>query len=161
MDLDLTENSGRGFVWVVLHGPRDAARLRSAGFAYTTAAAAARPIARAAALPSGRSGTYRRLADYGNEMKALAAANPDFVRVFTLGHTSREGRPVEGLEITTNPGARDGSRSTSSSGCTTPMNGPPPSTRWSGRTSWSVATAPGMRALARSSAVSGRSSCRS
>ncbi len=108
MDLDLTENAGRGFVWVVLHGPRDAARLRSAGFAYTTAAAAARPIARAAALPSGRSGTYRRLADYGNEMKALAAANPDFVRLFTLGHTSREGRPVEGLEITTNPGARDG-----------------------------------------------------
>ena len=108
MDLDLTENAGRGFVWVVLHGPRDAARLRSAGFAFTTAAAAGRPIARAAALPSGRSGTYRRLADYGNEMKALAAANPDLVKLFTLRHTSRQGRPVEGLEITSNPGARDG-----------------------------------------------------
>ena len=108
MDLDLTDDAGPGFVWVVLHGARDAARLRSAGFDYRTATAAARPIARAAALPSGRSGTYRRLADYGNEMKALADANPDLVRPFTLGHTSRQGRPVEGLEITTNPGARDG-----------------------------------------------------
>jgi carboxypeptidase T len=63
---------------------------------------------RAAALPSGRSATYRRLADYGNEMRALAAANPDVVRPITLPLRSRLGRPVEGLKITTNPGARDG-----------------------------------------------------
>ena len=41
-------------------------------------------------------------------MKALALANPDLVKPITLAHTSRQGRPVEGLEITTNPTARDG-----------------------------------------------------
>ena len=84
------------------------ARLRAAGFTYTAAVASPRPKARAAALPSGRTLTYRRLADYGNEMKALAQANPDLVRPITLAHTSRQGRPVEGLEITTDPTARDG-----------------------------------------------------
>jgi carboxypeptidase T len=108
LGLDVTEHSGPGFVSVVLHGARDAARLRAAGFTYTAAVAAARPRARAATLPSGRTLTYRRLADYGNEMKALALANPDLVKPITLAHTSRQGRPVEGLEITTNPNARDG-----------------------------------------------------
>jgi hypothetical protein len=41
-------------------------------------------------------------------MKALALANSDLVNPITLAHTSRQGRPVEGLEITTNPTARDG-----------------------------------------------------
>jgi hypothetical protein len=108
LGLDVTEHGGPGFVSVVLHGARDAARLRAAGFTYSAAVAPPRPRARAAALPSGRTLTYRRLADYGNEMKALAAANPDLVRPITLAHTSRQGRPVEGLEITTDPTARDG-----------------------------------------------------
>lgn len=108
LGLDVTEHGGPGYVSVVLHGVRDAARLRAAGFTYTAAVAAPRPRARAAALPSGRTLTYRRLADYGNEMKALTLANPDLIKPITLAHTSRQGRPVEGLEITTNPTARDG-----------------------------------------------------
>ena len=108
LGLDVTEHGGPGFVSVVLHGARDAALLRAAGFTYTAAVAAPRPRARAAALPSGRTLSYRRLADYGNEMKALALANPDLVKPITLAHTSHQGRPVEGLEITTNPTARDG-----------------------------------------------------
>src|SRR5215207_5532902 len=108
LDLDVTEHGGPGFVSVVLHGARDRARLRAAGFTYTAAVAAPRPRARAATLPSGRTLTYRRLADFGNEMKALALANPDIVKPITLAHTSRQGRPVEGLEITTDPTARDG-----------------------------------------------------
>jgi hypothetical protein len=108
MGLDVTEHSGRGFTWVVLHGARDAARLRAAGFRYTKPTAAADPVGRAAALPSGRSFAYRRLDGYSSEMNALAQANPDLVRPITLPHPSRQGRPVEGLEITTSPNARDG-----------------------------------------------------
>jgi zinc carboxypeptidase len=108
LGLDTTEHGGPGFVSVVLHGARDAARLRAAGFTYSAAVAAAYPRVRAAALPSGRTLSYRRLAGYGTEMKALALANPDLVKPITLAHTSRQGRPVEGLEITTNPTARDG-----------------------------------------------------
>ena len=62
---------------------------------------------RASALPSGRT-TYRRLPDYTNEMKFLAAAHTDIVKPITLPFRTYEGRPVEGLEITTNPNARDG-----------------------------------------------------
>ena len=108
MGLDVAEHAGRRFVWVVLHGAGDAARLRAAGFSHATPAAAADPIAHAAALPSGRSLAYRRLDGFGSEMKALAQANPDLIRPITLPHTSRQGRPVEGLEITTSPNARDG-----------------------------------------------------
>ena len=95
---------------VLLHGSRDRGRLRAAGFSYSAipeppARAAVR--VRAAALPSGRTATsYRHLADYGNEMKALAQGlNPDLVKHFTLPLASHLGRPVEGLEITTNPNA--------------------------------------------------------
>jgi hypothetical protein len=58
-------------------------------------------------MPSGRV-SYRHLADYTAELHALAAANPDIVRPITLPHPSRLGRPVDGIEITTNPNARDG-----------------------------------------------------
>jgi hypothetical protein len=121
LGLDVTERAGPRFVEVLLHGADDAAKLRAAGFAYTVrvpdlaaqdrrnAAADERYAAsvNASALPTGRT-TYRVLADYGNEMKALANANPDLVKPITLKHTSWLGRPVEGLEITTNPNARDG-----------------------------------------------------
>ena len=108
LDLDPTEHGGRNFVSVILHDARDAARLRSAGFRFRTERTPQRPAFTTAALPSGRTGTYRRLSDYGNEMKALALANPDIVRPFTLPHQTSMGRPVEGLEITTSPRARDG-----------------------------------------------------
>ncbi len=111
MGFDVAEHGGAARVTVLLKGARERRRLRAAGFSYSVlpdppASAAVR--VRAAALPSGRTLTYRRLPDYGLEMKALAAANPDLVKLITLPHLSRLGRPVEALEITTNPNARDG-----------------------------------------------------
>ena len=76
--------------------------------AIAAASARAAVSARAAALPSGRTSLYRRLADYGNEMKALAPPTPISSGPSRSRTTSRLGRPVEGLEITTNPNARDG-----------------------------------------------------
>jgi hypothetical protein len=121
LGLDVTEHGTRGRLDVVLHGRADARKLTAAGFRYRvrvadlaeqslrdrrSEAAYARTV-RASALPSGRT-TYRRLPDYTNEMKFLAAANRSFVKPITLPFRTYEGRPVEGLEITTNPDARDG-----------------------------------------------------
>ena len=58
-------------------------------------------------LPSGRN-KYRRLFDYSEDMKRLAREHPDLVRPITLNHKTYEGRTVEGIEIATNPNARDG-----------------------------------------------------
>jgi hypothetical protein len=121
LGLDLTEHGGPGFVEAVLYGAGDAAKLVDHNFAYTTEvsdlavqarndrAADARFAAANAAsdLPSGRT-SYRRLFDYSEDMKTLAADNPDLVRPITLNHDTYEGRPVEGIEIATNPNARDG-----------------------------------------------------
>jgi Zinc carboxypeptidase len=121
LGLDLTEHGEPGFREVVLHGPADAATLAAAGFSYSVRipnlvasdrtarrADAAFAAANAASeLPSGRT-TYRRSFDYSEEMKRLAREHPDLVRPITLNHTTWEGRPVEGIEITTNPNARDG-----------------------------------------------------
>lgn len=115
LGLDLTEHGHEDSLEVVLHGRADAQRLRDAGFTYTTeiadlversrqnrradaeyAAATARST-----LPSGRT-TYRRLADYEAEMKALAAQYPTLVKTLTLPNTSVEGRDIMGIEITTN-----------------------------------------------------------
>jgi zinc carboxypeptidase len=121
LGLDLTEHGGAGFREVVLHGAADAAKLTAAGLQYTVEvpdlAAQSRLDRRAdaqfaaanvtTALPSGRT-TYRRLFDYSDEMKRLAREHPDLVRGITLNHRTWEDRPVEGIEITTNPNARDG-----------------------------------------------------
>ncbi|MEA2450075.1 MAG: hypothetical protein QOG63_2007, partial [Thermoleophilaceae bacterium] len=108
LHLDAAEHSGPGFADVVLHGRRDARKLARAGLKYTRVTAAAPDASQAGALPGGSRTTYRRLADYGAEMKALARQNPDLVKPFTLAHPSWQGRPLEGLEITTEPNARDG-----------------------------------------------------
>ena len=121
LGLDLTEHGESGFREVVLHGAGDAAKLTAAGFSYSVRipslvandrAARRADAAFAAAtaqseLPSGRT-TYRRLFDYSEEMKRLAREHPDLVKPITLNHATWEGRPVEGIEITTNPNARDG-----------------------------------------------------
>ena len=121
LGLDLTEHGGPGFVEAVLYGAADAQKLVANNFAYTTEvpdlaaqsqqdrAADARFAAANAAsdFPSGRT-TYRRLFDYSEDLKSLARDNPDLVRPITLNHTTYEGRPVEGIEIATNPNARDG-----------------------------------------------------
>src|SRR5918992_110626 len=121
LGLDSTEHGGPGYLEVVLHGADDARRLREAGFQWTIevpdlALQARRERAadlRFAAVnattefPSGRT-TYRRLFDYSEDMKRLAREHPDLVRPITLGNQTWEGRPVEGIEIATNPNARDG-----------------------------------------------------
>jgi hypothetical protein len=121
LGLDLTEHGGAGFVEAVLYGPADAQKLVAHNFAYTIEVpdlavqarndrAADRQFAAANAssdLPSGNT-SYRRLFDYSEDMKRLASENPDLVRPITLNHETYEGRPVEGIEIATNPNARDG-----------------------------------------------------
>jgi hypothetical protein len=114
LGLDLTEHGSADSVEVVLHGKSDAAKLKDAGFAYTVEIAdlaaksrknRAEDEAYAATtsrsgLPSGRD-SYRRLADYEAEMKALAAKYPTLVKPITLPNKSVEGREVHGIEITT------------------------------------------------------------
>jgi hypothetical protein len=121
LGLDVTEHGGPGFLDVVLHGAQDAAKLRAAGFQWVVevadltaqgrrdrrADAAFDAATVASELPSGRT-TYRRLFDYSEDLKRLAREHPDLVKPITLNHTTYEGRPVEGIEITTNPNARDG-----------------------------------------------------
>jgi hypothetical protein len=121
LGLDLTEHGGSGFVEAVLYGAADAQKLVNNNFVYTTVvpdltvqarqerAADGRFAAANASsdLPSGRT-TYRRLFDYSEDMKSLVRANPDLVRPITLNNRTYEGRSVEGIEIATNPNARDG-----------------------------------------------------
>ena len=125
LGLDLAEGGDARGIDVVLHSAADAAALLRAGLTWTVrtpdlrrqaaadaiadvraTAARARTRAgtragaatRAAGVPSGRS-TYRHLADYEAELKALAAAHPGLVKLITLAHPSLEGRPVLGVEI--------------------------------------------------------------
>ena len=121
LGLDLTEHGGDGFVAVVLHGDRDAEKLRRAGFITRVEEqdlveqsvqqrAADRRFAATtsrAAIPSGRT-SYRRLPDYTNDMKRLVEENPGLVRPITLPFRTYEGRTVEGIEITTDVDAADG-----------------------------------------------------
>jgi carboxypeptidase T len=97
--------------WVDIHRrPAYAGYVRRRGLAVWLAClalAGSSAVPASAALPSGRT-NYRHLADYTAELHALSAANPDLVRPITLPHSSRLGRPVEGIEITTSPTARDG-----------------------------------------------------
>lgn len=81
-----------------LAGPRADGRPSEAAQPRSTAASA---------LPSGRT-TYRRLSDYQDDLKRLAVNNPHIVKPVTLPFRTYEGRKVEGVEITTNPDARDG-----------------------------------------------------
>jgi hypothetical protein len=121
LGLDVTEDGGAGWVDVVLHGAADATKLVNNSFVYTVRVpdlavqarndrAADRAFAASTSapeLPSGRT-TYRRLFDYQEDMKRLAREHPDLVRPITLNHLTYEGRPVEGIEVATNPNARDG-----------------------------------------------------
>ncbi len=121
LGLDVTEHGGPGYLEVVLHGPDDAQKLVDNAFVYTLEvpdlAVQARNDRQAdlafasstdrSDLPSGRT-TYRRLYDYSENLKQLAREHPDLVKPITLGHETYERRPVEGIEIATNPHARDG-----------------------------------------------------
>lgn len=113
--LDVTESAGPGYIEMVSHGPADLTALSKLGLPYVTRIAdltkrsgserlredRAAPAAGPDGFPSGRTGTYRRLFDYSQEMKALAKQYPKLVRTFTLPFKTYEGREVEGFEITT------------------------------------------------------------
>jgi hypothetical protein len=59
-------------------------------------------------MPSGHSGDYRVLADFDNEMQALASAHPSMVSYHTAPYMSTQARAVHYLEITNNVQAQDG-----------------------------------------------------
>ena len=113
LGLDVTESADRRGIDVVLHGAKDAAVLRKAGFTWTVkvkdlAALERRTKAQdeqyaasvaTSPLPSGQD-HYRTLADYNREMRALARQHPDLVRLIRLKHRSLQGRPVYGIELT-------------------------------------------------------------
>ena len=113
LGLDVTESADRQGIDVVLHGAKDAAVLRRAGFTWKVkvkdlGALERRNKARdaqyaasvaASPLPSGQD-HYRTLADYNREMRALARQHPDLVKLIRLKHPSLEGRTVYGIELT-------------------------------------------------------------
>ncbi len=117
LGLDLTEHGRPGFLDVLLHGDEDVATLERSGLRYRTLAEDVAAEDRVAArsmlappdgpMPSGRV-AYRRLAEYGEDIKRLAAENPGLVKAITLPHRTLEGRPVEGVEITEDVQAADG-----------------------------------------------------
>ncbi|MEU4196714.1 M14 family zinc carboxypeptidase [Kribbella sp. NPDC026611] len=125
LDLDLAESAGPGYADLVAYGNSDRKLLKLAGFSWKTLepdmaaadrqrvqadadyAKAVRTKAIAATLPSGRT-AYRQLADYDNDLTALAQQYPTKAKLFTLKEKSLEGRTVRGLEITHNVGVSDG-----------------------------------------------------
>jgi hypothetical protein len=108
LDLDLTEHGRDGYLDVLLHGDEDLARLTGSGLRFEVPTPTQRRLGPPdGTMPSGRL-DYRRLADFGEDMKKLAADNPTLVKPITLPNRSLEGRPVEGVEITENVQAADG-----------------------------------------------------
>lgn len=121
LGLDVTHDVAPRAAKVALHGEADRVRLAQAGFTWTeidpdlrrTDMRTMRADRRSAIgarsnLPSGRD-TYRVYEDYLNEMRAVAQANPEFVREITVG-TTLEGRPIQGLEFATDVNRADDGR---------------------------------------------------
>jgi hypothetical protein len=122
LGLDLTEHSTATSIDVVLHSPAEGALLKEEGYEFQVIepdlaarsladrAAEERAFARGAgpSLPSGRTGTYRELADYSEEMQQLAEDNPKLVKYFTLKRETYEGRPVEAIEVAPGVDRSDG-----------------------------------------------------
>ncbi len=116
LDLDQAESSGKNFVDVIAYGNQDRRLLKLAGFSWSVLeddlvgadrdreaadAAYAKAVATKAikaTLPSGRT-AYRQLADYTNDMAALASQYPTKVKQFTLQNSSLEGRAIRGIEV--------------------------------------------------------------
>ena len=115
LGLDLTEHAGHTYVEVVLHTSAEAGRLAQNGFTWTVSIpdlglreienrkvnAAYAAATAVSPLPSGRD-TYRKLSDYNDDLKRLAAIRPGLVRLFELDHESVEGRTIYGVEISDN-----------------------------------------------------------
>ncbi len=115
--LDQTEHATPTAQDVMVYSAAELLELTGAGLAYTVitpdVVAADRAALNAStpsdlqSLPSGRT-SYRHLADYQSDMKGLVEDNPSLAKALTLNHPTLEGRPVEGIEISTNVGASDG-----------------------------------------------------
>ena len=137
LGLDTTDHPAPTYQDVLLHSAADERRLRAAGFTFAVRvgdvlrqdranrraerARGGSRTARAAAtvgIPSGRT-SYRTLPEIEQELKALAAANPGLVRMFTLPLTLARGPRHHGRRDRRNGSGR------------APTGGP--STSWSAR----------------------------
>ncbi|MGH3066122.1 MAG: M14 family metallopeptidase [Gaiellaceae bacterium] len=112
LGLDLTEHAGPAYVEVVVHTADDLARLAGSGLAWTVTIpdlglreiqnnqmnAAYAQATSTSPLPSGRD-TYRTLAEYNADLRALAANNSGLAKLLTLSRQSVEGREILGVEI--------------------------------------------------------------
>ena len=115
--LDQTEHATPSSQDVMVYSAAELLKLTAAGLAYTVispdvvaadrAALTASTPSDVEPMPSGRT-SYRHLEDFQSDMKALVEQNPTLVKPLTLNHTSLEGRPVEGIEITPDVTASDG-----------------------------------------------------
>jgi hypothetical protein len=119
LGLDVTHDVSDGAATVALYNDGQRALLSNAGFSSTTlihdmaakdltqrrAEDRAAATARVSPLPTGRE-SYRVYEDFTTELKNLAEDNPALVRPVTLGN-SFEGRPIEGVEISSNVNAAD------------------------------------------------------
>jgi zinc carboxypeptidase len=113
LNLDEVPNGHKAIA--VLNGPADGAKIRKAGYGYTTLipdmAAAERGYrakehlaVRAAAkspLPSGRT-TYRHYPDIQADLKKIVATHPNLARPVTLPVKTFQGRDIQGIEVTSN-----------------------------------------------------------
>ncbi len=114
LGLDATTKVTRRGLEVLLYGPADEDVLRDAGYDWTVLVddlgAQARARVRAdrayadrvdrSRLPSG-STAYRHLRNVNSELRELHERFPHETKLLTLEHPSVEGRPVRGIEITT------------------------------------------------------------
>jgi hypothetical protein len=114
LGLDPTEHATRQGIEVVLHGEKDAEKLRDAGFTWDVEVrdlqaqmqrqreadeAYDARVARSP-LPSGRT-AYRTYADYLSDMELLAERFPKLTRPLTLRNRTVLGEKIRGLEIST------------------------------------------------------------
>jgi hypothetical protein len=113
INLDEVPNGHKAIA--VLNGPADAAKIRNAGYSYTTLipdmAAAERGYrareamslhaAAKSPLPSGRT-TYRHYPDIQAALKQIVARHPKLARPVTLPVKTFQGRDIQGIEVTSN-----------------------------------------------------------
>ena len=118
LGIDITHDVTAQRARVVLHDDADRARLVGAGFGYETVVADVEGVLRSvpaprqgerSGLPTGRD-SYRVLANYYDELAALADQHPGLVRRVVLSKQSIEGRDLVGVEIASNVNRTDDGR---------------------------------------------------
>src|SRR3954454_19241138 len=120
LGVDVTHSARVGSVDVLITAAKELSALKSAGFKYrvldsnvfqTEQREAAKTRAYAAAdgpsaLPTGRK-EYRNLEDFEAELKQIVAKYPSIARPVELPKKSFQGRPLMGVELSTNVKATD------------------------------------------------------